>query len=1139
MTKNTIPNYLSHKEGGVVSLSAQAKLEKIMSFSIRKWGKTIICLLLAAVMLFSFAEAFANPMLGDGSGYSGVGALDKKTNGGYTQAKQQNKNNNNNSNNSNKNNNNNSNNSSSSSSSSSGSSSSSTKTYGPSDSGAYWNSGTTAGKKNEANVVTVTQTKTTDGNGNSKTDYTITSTNYGTGNVVSETSGQRRENNTGIGTMINGNYTTKEYDANGNLIAETVGGNTQIDYSISTVYENYNSKYVNKKTFDASGNVTSSSRNMVLQSETIPPDNPNLTQGGGNNGYLFALTIKNNADGTKEETSSRSVYDGATNITTTSDVIKQTRADGTTIESEFKNNWEGDILNLVGKNGASTDRTKTLLGDIVGYGPNGEEIRDVLGKTEEGQMLPFGTSPETFKGTKTTYIDYGLNGEKTYVTVFTDRNGESVTYEMKYAADGTLLSQETYFKEDDSAEEQRVYNSETWITGESEARGYESMLGNDGIDFGKITLGSESGGSSGSEEGTLAPVRRIDDPVDPVSPSGPSGYSAEYSITANVKSPAGTISLADTSKGVAVYGSSKTWTFDGKSLQTISIVPDAGYIIKDVQINGISQGAVSLISVLSSESGTLVNVWFERISHKITATCGKNGIISPSGLIKVYDGESQTFTFTPDKNCSVAFVVVDGKMIEVTGNQYTFENVKEDHNIHVEFSDSNSTHFKFIYATSGEGGSLSIEGCIPVNPGETQDIEIIPDEGFEVDKIIVDGEVREAATHFRFEAVTTNHTIHVIFKEKAARTSFVVTATAGAGGTISPNGMTTVASGGSMTLNITPDDGYIVGNVYVNGRSAGMMGELTLTNIFDDQTVYATFINTSSYGADLAIADITPDKAYAGMKAMSFVRVMNLGTVAARNTEVKFTVNGQTYTETIAEDIYPGSYYDVLFKWPAPLTAGTVSAQAQVNGNNAVQETNTANNSFTKDISVAAMYPEARDDEDAGIINPEAYSVPSDNPVADVIWEQNGEMYRALVGIQVDPSANGLKSGYGFETTAIVQIVTNSPDLSVEDLKVIARLPEFGYSKCKVLEEDTSKRTETTEEGVRTITCTYRFAVNTTSKIGARKWYIPVSWPDMYNYKMHTQVYGIATPAGYIEVSQNSSILINSNMYTDDSLSRG
>ena len=79
----------------------------------------------------------------------------------------------------------------------------------------------------------------------------------------------------------------------------------------------------------------------------------------------------------------------------------------------------------------------------------------------------------------------------------------------------------------------------------------------------------------------------------------------------------------------------------------------------------------------------------------------------------------------------------------------------------------------------------------------------------------------------------------------AAVETRTITATAGTGGTISPAGAVPVQKGGSQVFDITPNTGYHVVNVLVNGVSQGAIPQYTFTDVTMDQTISASFaINT-------------------------------------------------------------------------------------------------------------------------------------------------------------------------------------------------------------------------------------------------------------------------------------------------------
>ena len=65
-----------------------------------------------------------------------------------------------------------------------------------------------------------------------------------------------------------------------------------------------------------------------------------------------------------------------------------------------------------------------------------------------------------------------------------------------------------------------------------------------------------------------------------------------------------------------------------------------------------------------------------------------------------------------------------------------------------------------------DGGTISPAGSSQIKYGASQTFTIIPDEGYEVEDVLVDGKSVGAVTSYTFENVTANHTISATFKKK-------------------------------------------------------------------------------------------------------------------------------------------------------------------------------------------------------------------------------------------------------------------------------------------------------------------------------------------------------------------------------------
>ena len=71
---------------------------------------------------------------------------------------------------------------------------------------------------------------------------------------------------------------------------------------------------------------------------------------------------------------------------------------------------------------------------------------------------------------------------------------------------------------------------------------------------------------------------------------------------------------------------------------------------------------------------------------------------------------------------------------------------------------------------------------------------------------------------------------------------YTIEATAGAGGSISPSGSVSVREGGDQTFTITPDKGYAVSNVKIDGKSIGAVKSYTFENVSRTHTIEVIFV---------------------------------------------------------------------------------------------------------------------------------------------------------------------------------------------------------------------------------------------------------------------------------------------------------
>jgi endoglucanase len=222
----------------------------------------------------------------------------------------------------------------------------------------------------------------------------------------------------------------------------------------------------------------------------------------------------------------------------------------------------------------------------------------------------------------------------------------------------------------------------------------------------------------------------------------------------------------------------------------------------------------------------------------ISASAGTGGSISPSGNVSVNKGSNQTFTITPAAGYAVNSVTVDGTSVGAVAT-YTFTNVQANRTISATFKTVATTTFT-ITSSAGANGTISPAGSVSVTKGANQTFTISPAAGYTVNSVTVDGTSVGAVTTYTFTNVQANRTINATFKT-VATTSFTITSSASAGGSISPAGSVSVAKGANQTFTITPSSGYQVDLVTVNGASVGAVTTYTFANVQANQTIAAKF----------------------------------------------------------------------------------------------------------------------------------------------------------------------------------------------------------------------------------------------------------------------------------------------------------
>lgn len=274
---------------------------------------------------------------------------------------------------------------------------------------------------------------------------------------------------------------------------------------------------------------------------------------------------------------------------------------------------------------------------------------------------------------------------------------------------------------------------------------------------------------------------------------------------------------------------------------TFTVIPDDCYQIGTVTVNGnaVTLDANNSYTIQNVTTEQTINATFTQISYTITASAGNGGTISNVGSTSVNCGDDITYTITPDEGYMISDIEVDGQSIG-TESSYSFTNVTSDHTISATFEIIPAGEVVIVINADTEGGSVSPTGTQTITEGEDFTFTVTPDACYEIGIVTVNGnEVSlDENNSYTIANVTEPQSINATFN----RLSYIITASASEGGTITPSGNVEVNCGDNKEFVITANEGYEIENVVVDGQSQGAITSYTFENVTEaGHSIEATF----------------------------------------------------------------------------------------------------------------------------------------------------------------------------------------------------------------------------------------------------------------------------------------------------------
>ncbi|WP_165063057.1 hypothetical protein [Adlercreutzia sp. ZJ154] len=265
-------------------------------------------------------------------------------------------------------------------------------------------------------------------------------------------------------------------------------------------------------------------------------------------------------------------------------------------------------------------------------------------------------------------------------------------------------------------------------------------------------------------------------------------------------------------------------------------------------------GRINVIATFTAQS-TNDKTW--HVSTSVSGPSGA-GYISPGMCegqdgVDVAAGASQTFSFVNKAGYVVRAVYVDGVQVAAGVSEYTLENVVKDTDLRVEFAPEAGKPVPRVHSietsvVGSRGGTVSPLGATDVNDGANISVTFIPDAGWRIKDVRLDGKSVVAdvsGSTLELFNVSADHSVVVEYENVVTDTSLVLVEAKGPG-RVSPAGAVELVEGKNTAF------------TFIANAASASSKVVDLTSVTVDMRLENGEIRTLG-GADLANVAKTND----------------------------------------------------------------------------------------------------------------------------------------------------------------------------------------------------------------------------------------------------------------------------------------
>ena len=299
---------------------------------------------------------------------------------------------------------------------------------------------------------------------------------------------------------------------------------------------------------------------------------------------------------------------------------------------------------------------------------------------------------------------------------------------------------------------------------------------------------------------------------------------------------------------------------------TLTATPNKGYHFKEWQV--ISGGVTIKDNKFTMPNDNVeVKAVFEEdvpapTEFTITMKTDGNGTASASHA-KAIVGTEITLTATPNKGYHFKEWQVISGGVTIKNNKFIMPSA----NVEVKaiFEEDVPASTEFIVTFDGNGGTPSVGSMTTTNRKLTSLPSASRRGSYSFDGWYTEksgGTKITTDTVFSANTTVYAHWTYIGGGGSSGYSYYTIKATAGAGGSISPSGNVSVREGRDQTFTITPDKGYAVANVKIDGKSIGAVKSYTFENVRRTHTIEVIFMKANGNPQTGVFVDVATGSYY-------------------------------------------------------------------------------------------------------------------------------------------------------------------------------------------------------------------------------------------------------------------------------------